>query len=80
MTYREIKWYLNHGQEVAKLFGDLQPQGETIDRYWPSQANWAYERKIVQFNGKFYDVITRFGSVEGGRELHLHNNLSKEWQ
>ena len=31
MKYSDVKWYLEHGQDVAKLFGDVQPQGETVD-------------------------------------------------
>lgn len=71
MKYSDVKWYLKHGQEVAKLFGDIQPSGEIIDSYWPSGANGAYQRVICKLDGKLYDVITRFGSVEGGRELSL---------
>ena len=78
MTYREVKWYLKHGQEVAKLFGNVQPQGEIVDSYWPSTANWAYQKMICKFDGKIYDVLTQFGSVVGGRELFLYENTSKE--
>lgn len=78
MKYADVKWYLKHGQEVTKIFGNTQPQGEIIDSYWPSGANWAYQRMICKFDDKLYDVITRFGSVEGGRELFLYENTSKE--
>ena len=78
MKYSDVKWYLEHGQDVAKLFGDVQPQGETVDYYAPSNANWAYQRKIVKFDGKLYDVLVQFGTVEGGRELFLYENTTKE--
>jgi len=74
MKYSDVKWYLNYGQEVAELFGDLQPIGEIVDSYWPSQANWAYQRMIVKLDGELYDVLTQFGSVVGGRKLHLYEN------
>lgn len=77
MKYSDVKWYLKHGQDVTKLFGNVQPQGEIIDSYWPGGANWAYQRMIVSFNGKIYDVLTQFGSVVGGRELWLYDNTGK---
>lgn len=78
MKYADVKWYLQHGQEVAQLFGNRQPQGETINHYTPSQANWSYQEKIVKFDGKLYMVLTQFGSVVGGRQLYLYNNTSEE--
>jgi hypothetical protein len=77
MKYSDVKWYLKYGQDVAKLFDTIQPMGEIIDQYWPGSANWAYYRMIVSFNGKIYDVLTRFGTVVGGRELSLYDNTNK---
>lgn len=76
-TYRDVKWFNKYGQDVAKLFGNIQPQGEQIGYYHPSQANWSYEFLIVKLDGKLYEVMTRFGSVEGGREIFLPDNKGK---
>lgn len=75
--YTDVKWFNKYGQDVAKLFGNIQPMGETIDYYHPSQANWSYQFMIVKLNGKLYEVMTRFGSVEGGREIILPDNKDK---
>lgn len=77
MKYSDVKWYLKHGQDVAKLFDGVQPYGETVGYYHPSTANWSYQQKIVMFNDKLYDVLTQFGVVVGGRQLHLMDNKDK---
>lgn len=77
MKYSDVKWHLKYGQDVAELFGTVQPIGHTIGYYHPSTANWSYEFKIVSFKGKIYEVMTRFGAVEGGREVILHDNTDK---
>jgi hypothetical protein len=78
MNYNNVKWMQQYGQDVAKLFDDIQPRGETIGYYQPSTANWSYEFKIVKLDGKLYEVMTRHGSVDGGRELLLPDNKGKE--
>lgn len=77
MKYEDVKWYLKHGQAVTDLFGTIQPIGERIGYYHPSNANWSYEFLIVKFKGKLYEVMTRFGSVEGGREIFLPDNKGR---
>lgn len=75
--YTDVKWMYKYGQEVKELFKNIQPYGETIDYYHPSTANWSYQFMIVKLDGKLYEVMTRFGSVEGGRELFLQDNKGK---
>lgn len=77
MKYSDVKWYLKYGQEVAELFGSIQPIGEHVSFYHPSTANWSWEEKLVSYKGKLYMVLTRFGSVEGGREVILFDNTNK---
>lgn len=77
MKYSDVKWYLKHGQDVTKIFGNIQPRGEIIDSYSPSNANWAYQLMICKLNGKTYEVLTQFGAVAGGRELYLYENNDK---
>lgn len=76
-SYQDVKWMNEYGQDVANLFGKIQPQGEQIGYYHPSQANWSYIFMIVKLNNKLYEVMTRFGSVEGGREIILPDNKGK---
>lgn len=78
MKHADVKWYLKYGQDVAEMFGTIQPMGEIVDAYWPSNANWAYQRQIVKFNGEIYDVLTQFGSVVGGRKMFLYENKDKK--
>lgn len=77
MKYSDVKWYYKYGQEVRELFKDIQPVGDDIGYYSPSSANWNYAFKIVRFNGEIYEVMTRFGSVEGGRLVVLPDNVNK---
>jgi len=74
MKYQDVKWNLEYGQDVAKLFGDMQPQGYNIGSYHPSNANWSYVFMIVKYKGKIYEVMTQFGEVVGGREVILQDN------
>lgn len=78
MKYSDVKWYLKYGQEVKELFGSIQPIGETVGYFHPSQANWSWEEKLVSYQGKLYLVLVRFGSVEGGREVILFDNTNKQ--
>jgi hypothetical protein len=73
-AYNDVKWMQQYGQDVARLFNGIQPRGEKIGFYHPSPANWSYEFKIVKLDGKLYEVMTRFGDVEGGREVLLPDN------
>lgn len=79
-TYKRIKWLTESewSQDVRDVFGNFQPSLLIETGYYtPSQANWSYIVGIVALDGKLYEVVTRFGSVEGGRELQFeHNN---EW-
>lgn len=76
-AYKDVQWMYTHGDDVAKLFDGIQPTGETIDYYQPSNANWSYQFKIVKFKGKLYEVMTQFGVVVGGREIILHDEERK---
>jgi len=76
--YKDVKWFKKYGQEVAELFGKIQPRGEAVGYYHPSNANWNYQFLIVMLSGKLYEVMTQFGSVEGGREIILPENKDKQ--
>jgi len=68
-----IKQLIKWGKEdkVVKHLIDsgAQPSLFYIAFYSPSQANWSYQIGIANVDGRLYELVTRFGSVEGGREL-----------
>lgn len=47
--------------------------------YWPSGANWAWCIGIAKIGKNYYELLTRFGAVEGGRAIYMPKyNLSGE--
>lgn len=81
-TYKRIKWLTQSewAQEVRDIFGNFQPQIIEQSYYTPGGCNWSYTVGITWLDGKCYEVVTRFGSVEGGRELQAehYNNRNTE--
>lgn len=69
-----IKWGAEDGAIAHMVRSGLQPIGNVYAYYAPSQANWSWQIGIYAVNGEVYELLTRFGSVEGGRKLHLHQN------
>ena len=53
----------------------LQPSGHVLAYYMPSSADWSWQIGIYTVNGKQYELLTRFGSVEGGREVYQYDNI-----
>ena len=78
-TYKDIKWLIDSdfADEVRDIFKDRQPQGYEVAYYTPSGANWSYRILLTtaQIMGKprVFEVVTVFGEVKGGRELHQLN-------
>lgn len=73
-TYKTVKDLIKWGQddEAIKAMYDAgyQPQGHIFASYWPSGANWAYQIGLYRINGELYELVTRFGAVEGGRRIY----------
>ncbi len=71
----DIKWLTESewSNEAVEAFGNVQPSGIEIAYYSPSGANWSYTIMITAIDGKFYELVTRFGAVEGGREINLEH-------
>lgn len=69
-----INWGKEHPVISHMIRAGLQPSGHVLAYYAPSQANWSYQIGIYTVNGKLYELVTRFGSVEGGRALYTYNN------
>lgn len=72
---KQVKLLEKWGQEDPKIkvmiSNGFQPQGHTLAYYTPSNANWSYQIGIYMVDGVVFELLTRFGSVEGGRRLHF---------
>ena len=72
---KDIKDLQRWGQEnpvVARLIKNgLQPDIFPTNAYWPSGANWAWQIGIAKIGANYYELLTRFGSVEGGRQIYI---------
>ncbi|HWT40485.1 MAG TPA: hypothetical protein VN081_04455 [Dongiaceae bacterium] len=75
ISFRDVKQLIKWGEQnevVASLIkGGAQPSLYETGYYWPSNANWAYIVGVAVIDGKAYELLTRFGSVEGGREIYI---------
>lgn len=72
------KWG-NDDPEIKKMIDTgYQPSGHVNAYYVPSQANWSWQIGIYNVNGIVYELLTRFGSVEGGRKIYQTKNIRME--
>ena len=69
-----IRWGNEHAEISEMIKAEYQPVGSTIAYFMPSQANWSWQIGIYTVDGTTYELLTRFGSVEGGRELYQTEN------
>lgn len=78
-TYKDVKHLIQWGENDETINHmiktGLQPSGHVMAYYMPSQANWSWQIGIYTVNGVMYELLTKFGSVEGGRRLHQHDNV-----
>jgi hypothetical protein len=86
-TARDVKDLQEWGEDnevVSRLMkSGKQPRLEQIGYYSPKSANWSWQIGIARIGGKFYELLTRFGAVEGGREIYVpqyNMNLLREEQ
>lgn len=74
----DVKMLIKWGNENPKISHmirtGLQPSGHVLAYYMPSQANWSWQIGIYIVNGELYELLTRFGSVEGGRKIYKYDN------
>lgn len=77
-TAKDVKMLQKWGEDnveiqqmIAKGF---QPVGHVHAYFTPSSANWSWQIGIYTVDGVQYELLTRFGSVEGGRELYQTEN------
>jgi len=69
------RWGQENPEVNHMIKSGLQPSGHVHAWFAPSGANWAWQIGIYTVNGELYELLTRFGSVEGGRKLYQHNNV-----
>lgn len=72
----DVKQYKEWGKNdavISKLMKQdmFQPSLFATGYYSAPSWNWAYQFGIVKIGGKLYEVMTRFGSIEGGREMYV---------
>lgn len=75
-TAQDVKLYKQWGEEnevISKLMKKdmVQPSIFNTGYYSAPSWNWAYQFGIVKLGSKTYEVMTRFGSIEGGREIYI---------
>ena len=68
------KWGRENGEIEEMVSKGYQPIGQVIAYFNPSQANWSWQIGIYTIDNTQYELLTRFGAVEGGRELYQTSN------
>lgn len=69
---RDLQRWGKDDEVVARLMADQeQPPTHNIAYFSPSQTNWSWQIGLVNVQGKTYELLTRFGVVEGGRQIYL---------
>lgn len=75
VTAKDIKDLQRWGQENPVVLNMIkkgtQPDIFQTGVYWPGGANWAWCIGIVKVGSCYYEVLTRFGAVEGGRAIYM---------
>lgn len=86
VTAKDVKMLQQWGNEnttIKKMMNKgTQPSIFQTGVYWPSNANWGWVIGIVVIGQKTYEVLTRFGAVEGGREIYVpeyNQNLNRRY-
>ena len=76
-TREDVKLYQQWGAEnkvIAKMMQDksnFQPQMFTTGYYSAPSWNWAYQFGICRIGSHYYELMTQFGCVVGGREIYM---------
>ena len=74
-TAKDVKMLQQWGNdnEVVKGLIDkgAQPNVFLTGYYSPSQANWSWQIGIAKIGNSYYELLLRFGSVEGGRLINI---------
>ena len=82
-TKEDVKLYKEWGEEnkvIAKMMSNkstFQPQMFLTGYYSAPSWNWSYQFGIVKIGTRYYELMTQFGGVAGGREIYLDKYTSK---
>lgn len=82
-TRDDVKMFKIWGAEnkvIAKMMQDksnFQPQMFTTGYYSAPSWNWAYQFGIVKIGRRYYELMTQFGGVCGGREIYIDKYTTK---
>lgn len=74
---QDVENYKRWGAEnkvIAKLMSNkssFQPQMFTTGYYSTPSWNWSYVFGIVKIGTRYYELMTQFGGVVGGREIYI---------
>ena len=75
---QDVKLFQDWGKNdkvISKMMNQkgvgFQPHIFQTGFYKAPSWNWAYQFGILKVGSKVYEVMTRFGAVEGGREVNL---------
>lgn len=82
VSAKDVKMLQRWGQEndvVKSLINkEAQPQIFQTGVYWPSNANWGWVIGIAKIADSHYELLTRFGAVEGGREIFVPEYMTTD--
>lgn len=76
-TRKDVELFKRWGADnkvVSKLMSNksnFQPHMFTTGYYSAPSWNWAYQFGIVKIGSKYYELMTQFGGVCGGREIYI---------
>lgn len=76
-TREDVKMFKEWGADnkvISKLMDkqiSFQPQMFATGYYSAPSWNWAYHFGIVKIGNRYYELMTQFGGVCGGREIYI---------
>ena len=82
-TRADVKQFEEWGKDnkiIAKMMSNksnFQPQMYTTGCYSSPSWNWSYQFGIVKIGTRYYELMTQFGGVCGGREIYIDKYNSK---
>lgn len=82
-TRQDIEQYKQWGEEnkvIAKLMKQtrFQPYMFTTGYYSAPSWNWGYVFGIVKIGKAYYELMTQFGCIVGGREIYIDTYTMKQ--
>lgn len=81
-TARDVRDLQRWGTDDTVVTGlaksGFQPSMRNHAYFHPSTANWSWQIGLVEIDHKLYELLTRFGVVEGGREVWTADYVTHE--